>query len=157
MARSSSQAYDLKVSPEPLDPERTFKFAVILTHGIVDGLGGTPGGSPVQATLFDEETAEESSVSCDDLTALLSISAWMNFSGAELSDTLRAMLRLRDAVVAAADLDGSTEPVPLLPPDPMVAALNLARYLEDLFRRASKSTRVTARAVGERALELLVA
>ena len=54
-------------------------------------------------------------------------------------------------------MDERTEPVPLLPADPKVAAVNLARYLEDLLRRASYSGDLAAQDVADRALELFVA
>jgi len=96
-------------------------------------------------------------ISSDDLTGLMYLSAWMNLAGAELADTLDAMLRLRTAIVRAAEMDERTEPVPLLPGDPKVAALNLVRYLEDLFRRASVSRDLRPEEVAGRALELFSA
>jgi hypothetical protein len=141
VASASSRVYDLRVSREPLDPERIAKFASCIAWGISDGLGDVSG----------------SRIGSDDLTALMWISAWMSQSGAELADSLQAMLRLRTAIVRAAEMDERTEPVPLLPPDPKVAALNLARYLEDLMRRASCAGDLGTSDVADRALELFVA
>jgi hypothetical protein len=138
---TSSRVYDLRVSREPLDPERIAKFASCIAWGISDGLCDVSG----------------SRISSDDLTALMWISAWMNQSGAELVDSLQAMLKLRTAIVRAAEMDERTEPVPLLPADPKVAALNLARYLEDLMRRASSVGDLGTSDVADRALELFVA
>src|ERR1700758_2428791 len=104
MSARTSQAYDLRVSREPLDPDRIEKFASALASGIVAEMSD-PSGSRIQS---------------DDLTALLYISAWMNIAGAELADCLSAMLRLRTALVLAAGLDERTEPVPLLPRDEKV-------------------------------------
>jgi hypothetical protein len=67
------------------------------------------------------------------------------------------MLRLRTAIVRAAEMDEATEPVPLLPADAKVAALNLARYLEDLIRRAALVGGMPERAVADRAIEIFVA
>jgi hypothetical protein len=75
-------------------------------------------------------------------------------AGAELDDSLRAMLRLRTAIVRAAGMDEGTEPVPLLPADATVAALNLARYIEDLIRRAALAGDMPERVVADRAIEL---
>jgi hypothetical protein len=138
---ASPQVYDLRVSRGPLDPERIAKFASCIAWGLV------------------EELCEDSGsrIGSDDLTALMCISAWMNRSGAELCDSLQAMLRLRTAIVRAAGMDERTEPVPLLPGDPKVAALNLARYLEDLMRRASLCGDLATEDVADRALELVVA
>jgi len=141
MGSDTSQAYDLRVSREPLDPERIAKFASAFASGIVEGMSETAG----------------SRLRSDDLTALLYISAWMHSSGAELADCLRAMLRLRTAFVRAAEMDERTEPVPLLHSDQKVAALNLARYLEDLIRRAALVSGMPERAVASRAIELFVA
>jgi hypothetical protein len=141
MGGRASQAYDLRVSREPLDPERIAKFASAMASGIVDGMADASG----------------SRIRSDDLTALLCISAWMNQAGAELEDCLRSMLLLRTALVRAAGMDERTEPVPLLPPDEKVAALNLARYLEDLVRRASIVAGMPEQAVAARAIELFVA
>ena len=141
MGGRSSQAYDLRVSREPLDPERIAKFASALACGIADGMSDTSG----------------SRIRSDDLTALLCLSAWMCQAGAELEDSLLAMLRLRTSIVRAAGMDEGTEPVPLLPADATVAALNLARYLEDLVRRAALVGGMPERAVADRAIELFVA
>ena len=141
MGGASSQVYDLRVSRGPLDPERIAKFASCLAWGIVDG-------------LCDDS---ESRIGADDLTALMCISAWMSQAGAELCDSLQAMLRLRTAIVRAAGMDEKTEPVPLLPADAKVAVLNLVRYLEDLMRRASFCGDLATEDVAERALELFVA
>jgi hypothetical protein len=141
MARTSSQVYDLRVKREPVDPERIGKFASAMALGIADGLDDLAG----------------SRIGSDDLTALLCISAWMSQAGADLADSLDAMLRLRTALVRAAGMDAATEPVPLIPNDAKVAALNLARYLEDLVRRAALVGGMPGRDVADRALELLVA
>jgi hypothetical protein len=138
---ASSQVYDFRVSRQPLDPERIAKFAARLAWGLVEELCEKPG----------------SQIGSDDLTALMRINIWMNQSGAELCDSLQAMLRLRTAIVRAAEMDERTEPVPLLPADPKVAAVNLARYLEDLLRRASYSGDLATQDVADRALELFVA
>jgi hypothetical protein len=141
MGGSTSQAYDLRVSREPLDPERIAKFATALAFGIVEGMADSSG----------------SRIRSDDLTALLCISAWMRRAGAELGDCLHGMLRLRTALVRAAGMDERSEPVPLLHSDQRVALLNLARYLEDLVRRAALVGEMPERDVASRAIELLVA
>jgi hypothetical protein len=138
VARGSSQAYDLRVSREPADPQRIWKFARALSTGIAEGLCGLTGPW----------------IGSDDLTSLMSVSAWMSQAGAQLVDSIEAMIRLRTALVKAGGLDEYTEPVPLLPSDEKVAVLNLARYIEDLVRRASRVGDMPATAVVERALEL---
>jgi hypothetical protein len=138
---ASSQVYDLRVSREPLDPERIAKFASCLAWGIADGLCEISGPR----------------VGSDDVNALMWISCWMYQSGAELVDSLHAMLKLRTAIVRAAGMDERTEPVPLLPADAKVAALNLARYLEDLMRRACSVGDLDTSEVAHRALDLFVA
>lgn len=141
MGGASSQVYDLRVSRDPLDPERIAKFASFLAWGIVEGLSEN----------------SESRIRTDDLTALMCISAWMNRAGADLCDSLQAMLKLRTAIVRAAGMDEKTEPIPLLPADAKVAALNLVRYLEELIRRASFCGDLATEQVADRALELFVA
>ena len=138
MGGKASQAYDLRVSRDPLDPERIAKFASTLASGIADGLSNASG----------------SLICSDDLTALLCISAWMNQSGAELDDCVISMLQLRKALVRAGEMDERTEPVPLLPADEKVAVLNLARYLEDLVRRAALVRGMPESAVALRAVEI---
>jgi hypothetical protein len=138
---ASSLVYDLRVSREPLDPERIAKFASCIAWGIADGLSEVSG----------------SRIGSDDLNAQMWVSTWMFQSGAELVDSLRAMLKLRTAIVRAAGMDERTEPVPLLPADAKVAAVNLARYLEDLMRRASSVGDLDTSDVADRALDLFVA
>ena len=121
-------------------PRAYCKFAACLAWGLVEELCEKSG----------------SQVGSDDLTDLMRINIWMNQSGAELCDSLQAMLRLRTAIVHRRRWT-RTEPVPLLPADPKVAAVNLARYLEDLLRRASYSGDLATQDVADRALELFVA
>ena len=141
MGGRTSRAYDLRVSREPLDPERIAKFASALAFGIVESRSDSLG----------------SRIHSDDLTALLCISAWMRRAGAELGDCLHGMLQLRTALVRAAGMDERSEPVPLLHSDEKVALLNLARYLEDLVRRAALVGEMPEHDVASRAIELLVA
>ena len=141
MSRRRAQPYDLRVSSQPLDPERIGKFAWNLANGIAFGL--EEGDGPVLAV--------------DDFLALCVISAWMNNAGAEPMDSIEAMLRLRIALVRAAGLDEETEPVPLLPSDHKVAILNLARYLEDLLLRAAITCETPVVKVVNRALQRLYA
>jgi hypothetical protein len=136
MPRGASQAYDLRVSRQPLDPERIAKFASALSIGIAEGLCEVAGPW----------------IGPDDLTTLMSVSAWMNVAGATLTDAVEGMLRLRVACVRASGLDEQTEPTPLLHSDEKTALLSLARYLQDLVRRASASADLPATQLVERAL-----
>jgi hypothetical protein len=53
-------------------------------------------------------------------------------------------------------MDERSEPVPLLHSDEKVALLNLARYLEDLVRRAALVGGMAEHDVASRAIELFV-
>lgn len=128
MPRGASQAYDLRVSPPPLEPERIAKFASALSIGIAEGLCELRGPW----------------IGPDDLTTLMSVSAWMHSSGASSSDAIEGMLRLRTCCVRASGLDFDTEPTPLLHSDEKTALLSLARYLQDLVRRASANAGLPA-------------
>jgi hypothetical protein len=141
MSGATPQLYDLRVSHAPLDPERISKFARAAARGIAGGISEV--GGPW--------------IGSGDLTALMSISAWMSQAGTDLPDSLDSMLLLRTALVRASGLDEQSEPVPLLPPDDRVAVVNMARYLEDLVCRASNHSECSTEDVAERAIELLVA
>jgi hypothetical protein len=93
----------------------------------------------------------------DDLITLISISAWMKQAGAEISDSIDTMLRLRVAFVKAVGFDESAAPVPLLPSDETVVVLNLARYLADLLNRVAEVAGLAATEIAERALEIFEA
>jgi hypothetical protein len=135
VSRGASQAYDLRVSRQPLDPERIAKFAYTLSIGIAEGLSEVAGPW----------------ITPDDLTTLMSVSAFMNRSGASRVDAVEGMLLLRTAYVRASGLDEDTEPVPMLHSDEKTALLNLARYLQDLARRACSSAGMAAMELADRA------
>jgi hypothetical protein len=141
MSSKRAQPYDLRVQSAPLDPERIGKFAWNLANGIAGALD--EGDGPALAV--------------DDFLALCVISAWMNNAGAQPTDSIEAMLRLRIALVRAGGLDEETEPVPLLPSDHKVAILNLARYLEDLVMRAAITCEIPVVKVVNQALQHLYA
>jgi hypothetical protein len=141
MGNASSQMYDLRVSRAPLDPQRISKFAQAIASGIANGLEEV--GGPWIAS--------------GDLVSLMSISAWMSRAGTDHSDSIDAMLLLRRALLTVAEIDLQSEPVPLLPADDKVAIVNLARYLEDLICRASRSDDCTPREICDRALDSLAA
>ncbi|MFZ0666985.1 MAG: hypothetical protein WAM97_14630 [Acidimicrobiales bacterium] len=141
MSRGVSQAYDLRVSRQPLDPERIAKFAYTLSIGIAEGLSEMAGPW----------------IGPDDLTTLMSVSAWMNRSGADLEDAVKGMLLLRTAYVRASGLDEDTEPTPMLHSDEKTALLSLARYLQDLARRACSSAQVSAMELTDRTKSLFEA
>jgi len=73
------------------------------------------------------------------LTLPLALSVCMERHDAGVSGLISAMLSLRDAVLAVADLDPGSEPVPLVAGDPRTAALGLAEYLRGLLSRAARS------------------
>lgn len=143
MARGSSQAYDLRVSREPLEPDRIAKFAHTLLRGI----------AAAYTANIDRRGTEESSAVGGDLTDLLFVSACMRQSGARIDDSLDAMLRLRRAILSAAPMDHRGEPVPLLVSDPKVALVSLTGYLEDLLRRASICGDVSVDVLAQRAID----
>ena len=90
-----------------------------------------------------------------DLSIPLGLSAWIVRASVELPDAYEALLRLRRAVVEAAGLDRSTEPIPLRFPDPKAALISLGSYLYDLVGRASSHAGASAIDVAERTLALL--
>jgi hypothetical protein len=83
------------------------------------------------------------------------LTAWMKRHGADLSDTIDTVLRLRGALLAAAGLDAGSEPVPLRVADPVLFVLNLAVYLDGLVGRAARALGVARGDAADAAVELL--
>jgi hypothetical protein len=88
-----------------------------------------------------------------ELALELGLSAWMRMAGVGLFEARAALSALRGAVVQAAGLDPSTEPVPLVGRDPRQDTVVLAAYLCDLLARAASGP--DRAAVVARALEVL--
>ncbi len=90
----------------------------------------------------------------DRLPLELQVSVWLRRSGVELTAAPRALLTLRESVLAAAGLDESTEPVPIVVADGHRAVLSLCVYLWGLIQRAARSGSCQPVEVIERALAL---
>jgi hypothetical protein len=80
------------------------------------------------------------------------LTASMARHGAGAEDVVEAILEVRAAVIAAAGIDPSTEPVPLVVGDPAVAAVNLGVYLQGLLDRAATVARIDRATVSVRTL-----
>ncbi|HXX90903.1 MAG TPA: hypothetical protein VEI83_11860 [Acidimicrobiales bacterium] len=83
------------------------------------------------------------------------LTASMVRHGAGADEVVRAMLTLREAVMAVSGIDPETEPVPLVVGDPAVAALSLGVYLRGLLDRAARMTGANRAAVSMRTLAFL--
>jgi hypothetical protein len=90
-----------------------------------------------------------------DLALELGLSAWMRFSGTDLEGARSDMLAVRAALLEAADMDVSTEPVPFTGQSPRVAVLNLASYLGDLVARAAASAECEPSHIVDQAIAIL--
>jgi hypothetical protein len=89
------------------------------------------------------------------LTLELGLSLWMHRTGTDLAEVTSALLAVRDALLGAAGLDRTSEPVPLLAGDAKTAALALAIYLDGLIDRAARRAETTRDAVVDAALALI--
>ena len=98
---------------------------------------------------------ERADLASGNLSLPLGLSVWMRRAGVTLRGARDSLLALRQALIEASGLDGRTEPVPLVVSDPATSALSLARYVEDLLRRAAHATATTRLEVAERALALM--
>ena len=68
----------------------------------------------------------------------LELSAWIAMAAIDAGEACESMLRLRLAVLEASCLDPQIEPVPLVPRDRRLGALNLYGYLAGLLARAAR-------------------
>ena len=91
----------------------------------------------------------------DSLTLPLGISVWLARSGIAPEDACGVLRRLRTAFLEVSGLDRRTEPVPLVGGDPRQSVVTLARYLDGLVARASRTADRSRRELAEAALELL--
>ncbi len=89
------------------------------------------------------------------LSVPFGLTAWMVRHGASVDDAIDAVLRLRSAVLAVAELDTASEPVPLRVADPATFVLNLTVYLDGLVCRAAKALGVSPGEAADAALGLL--
>ncbi|MGH9080810.1 MAG: hypothetical protein ACRDYE_12200, partial [Acidimicrobiales bacterium] len=92
-----------------------------------------------------------------DLALQLGLSAWMRLARVGTGEARDALSVVREAVVAAAGLDPTCEPVPLTGRDPGQDTLLLAGYLCDLVDRAARMGGSDRAAVVARALPRLSA
>jgi hypothetical protein len=89
-----------------------------------------------------------------DLSIPLGLSAWIVRASVDLPDAYDALLRLRRALIEAADLDRATEPVPLRLPDPKAALCSLGSYLYELVGRAARHAGTSPIELADRTLAL---
>ena len=90
-----------------------------------------------------------------DLALELGLSAWLRLSGTGLEDAHFLMLEIRRAVLEAADMDATTEPVPLCGRSQRLDVLNLAVYLGNLIDRAGSWAGCGPEVIVERAIGCL--
>jgi hypothetical protein len=74
-----------------------------------------------------------------ELSLELGLSVWMKRNGIAYDDCRAAMLAIRASLLEIAGMDAATEPVPLYGLSPEVDVANFARYLAELFIRASEA------------------
>jgi hypothetical protein len=67
----------------------------------------------------------------------LGLSTWMQRNGVGPDDCLAAMLAIRGSLLAVADMDARSEPMPLHGRSPEIDVATFAGYLADLFMRAT--------------------
>jgi hypothetical protein len=99
---------------------------------------------------------DEASVTSS-LALPLGLSAWMRMAGVGPAEAASVLSDLRGAVLTAAGLDRSGEPVPFRVPDPRADLLLLAGYLGDLLSRAARTTGTDRADLAARDLQSLAA
>jgi hypothetical protein len=109
------------------------------------------------AVLTSLASLVDDGIDDDSLALPLSLSLVMRQRDISADDAITTLLALRVALVHAGGLDGTTEPVPLLPADPRTTLLLLARYLVALLARAAIATDSTAAKVAGVAASFLLA
>jgi hypothetical protein len=93
----------------------------------------------------------------DDLSLPLGLSAWVARAAMGLPDAYAALLGLRSAVVEAAGMHRTSEPVPMRLADPRASLRNLGAYLYELLGRAARHAGVSEVELAERTLAHLEA
>jgi hypothetical protein len=87
----------------------------------------------------------------------LGLSAWMRLGGVDLASARGQMMRIRDAVLEAGEMDTTSEPIPLSGRSPRLDTLHLASYLGTLVERAASCADCEPSQIVERAIEQLAA
>jgi hypothetical protein len=86
------------------------------------------------------------------------LSAWMRLGGVVDFETARGqMLKVRDALLEAGEMDTRSEPIPLSGRSPRLDTLHLATYLGTLVERAASCADCEPQQIVERAIEQLAA
>jgi hypothetical protein len=101
------------------------------------------------------EQAEPADLLTDDYTLDLGLSVWMRRNAIAADDCRSAMLVIRASLLAVAEMDAETEPIPLCGLSPEIDVANFVVYLADLFMRASTATQCEMSFVIERVSERL--
>jgi hypothetical protein len=92
-----------------------------------------------------------------DLALELGLTAWMRLGGAGPAETLAAMRAARTAILDVAEMDPSSEPLPLTGISPKTDLLTWAVYLADLVRRAAWSSQCDTTLIVERTVRRVAA
>lgn|GEM_PF-2038110 len=87
-----------------------------------------------------------------DLALELGLSAHLQACAIDLDDAFTQLWAVRQAILEAADMDASTEPIPFAGRDGRLGFLNMAVYLGNLVERAATKVRCEPQVVVERAL-----
>jgi hypothetical protein len=87
-----------------------------------------------------------------DLSLELGVSLWLRMSGSSLEDARHTLLEVRRLVMRSYDLDGDTEPVPLIGRSPVSDVLTLAAYVGDLLRRVAAFAGCEPQTVADRVI-----
>ncbi len=119
------------------------------------GQRSDPDASPLAAEALHVVGVAAEVGSSEDQVIPFGLTATMARHGAGAEDVIEAILALRSAVITAAGLDPTTEPVPLVVGDPKVAVVNLAVYLLGLLDRAATAASTDRATVSVRTLAQL--
>jgi hypothetical protein len=90
-----------------------------------------------------------------DLALEFGVSAWMFGTNTDAFGVLGLLAALRRAVVEAAGMDATREPIPLIGRSPRDDVLRSVAYLGDLLERAARVARCTRGELAERAIARL--
>ncbi len=75
--------------------------------------------------------------SSGDLSLELGVSAWMRSHTTSLAEARRLLLEMRLLILEVAEMDGATEPVPLVGRSPRSDVIMLISYVARLLRRGA--------------------
>jgi len=87
-----------------------------------------------------------------DLSLQLGVSLWLRMSDSSLEEARSTLQAVRRLVLAAYELDATTEPVPLVGRSPASDVVTLAAYVGDLLRRVATRVGCEPHTVADRVI-----